>query len=61
MMEEPNIQKAVMLADEGLYCDGEHHKQWYLEEIIKALGQPIPTACDDPFCDCWPPEEGCPP
>jgi len=23
---------------EGLMTDGEHHKQWYLEEILRRLG-----------------------
>lgn len=26
------------LALDGLHVDGGHHKQWYLEEIAKALG-----------------------
>lgn len=26
------------LAIEGLMTDGAHHKQWYLEEILKAIG-----------------------
>lgn len=25
------------LAIEGLLTDGEHHKQWYLEEILKVI------------------------
>lgn len=32
------ILKAKELAVSGLMTDGEHHKQWYLEEILKALG-----------------------
>jgi len=27
----------------GLETDGAHHKQWYLEEIIKALGYDLAT------------------
>jgi hypothetical protein len=30
--------RARTLAREGLGTDGEDHKQWYLEEILKALG-----------------------
>lgn len=26
------------LAIKGLLTDGAHHKQWYLEEILKAIG-----------------------
>lgn len=32
------IEKAKELAIDGLMTDGGWHKQWYLEEIIKALG-----------------------
>ena len=41
------------MAHEALCTDGEHHKQWYLEEIMKMalgyLGEPFP----DP--DMWEP------
>ena len=29
------------LITEALYCDGGHHKQWYLEEIAKSMGLDI--------------------
>ena len=32
------ISKASHLAIEGLRTDGGHHKQWYLEQILAALG-----------------------
>jgi len=32
-----DIEKAKTLATNGLLTDGGHHKQWYLEEILKAL------------------------
>jgi hypothetical protein len=32
-----NIEQAKDLATSGLLTDGGHHKQWYLEEILKAL------------------------
>jgi hypothetical protein len=32
-----NIEKVKELATNGLLTDGGHHKQWYLEEILKAL------------------------
>jgi hypothetical protein len=33
-----NIDKAKELMIDGLLIDGGHHKQWYLEEALKALG-----------------------
>jgi len=33
------VKKTIKaLALSGLLTDGGHHKQWYLEEILKALG-----------------------
>ena len=37
-----DVDKALELALEGLTIDGAHHKQWYLEEIVKALGCDVP-------------------
>lgn len=31
------INKVVKLASDGLWCDGDHHKQWYLEQILRVL------------------------
>ena len=31
-------QKAIEYAIHGLLTDGGHHKQWILEEVLKALG-----------------------
>lgn len=31
-------EKIKKLAIEGLTTDGGHHKQWYLEEILKIVG-----------------------
>lgn len=39
---KPNLAQAMHYAEEGLHIDGGHHKQWYLEEILKALGAPLP-------------------
>jgi len=42
ILEMPNGQdKAIALAISGLFEDGEWHKQWYLEEILKALGKDL--------------------
>ncbi len=35
---ERQAKEAVRLALEGLTTDGGHHKQWYLEQIARALG-----------------------
>ena len=33
-----DIGKLINLIIEGLQIEGEHHKQWYLEEILRAIG-----------------------
>jgi hypothetical protein len=30
-----------MLCEEGLFTDGDHHKQWFLEQILVALGHDL--------------------
>lgn len=35
------------LCVEGLQMDGEHHKQWYLEQILTALGVDLDKAVDE--------------
>ena len=37
-LEHSEVREALELAYDGLYIDGGHHKQWYLEQIILALG-----------------------
>ncbi len=37
----PSISKALALAINGLYFDGGHHKQWFLEQVIEALGSDL--------------------
>ena len=32
------IKKIIDLCIEGLQTDGGHHKQWYLEEILRTAG-----------------------
>lgn len=32
------MEKVVYLAIQGLYVDGGHHKQWYVERILEAAG-----------------------
>lgn len=50
---EKCMAEIAKMAHEALWTDGAHHKQWYLEEIMKAalgyLGEPMP----DP--DMWEP------
>jgi len=35
---ESGIDKALSLGEEALYTEGGHHKQWYIERIMEALG-----------------------
>lgn len=37
----PGKEKAAQLAVYGLMTDGGHHKQWYLEQILLALDEPV--------------------
>jgi hypothetical protein len=37
MVKQKQPQTLVQLVLEGLTTDGAHHKQYYLEEILKAL------------------------
>jgi len=40
--ERQRIDKALELAESAMATDGSHHKQWYLDQIIRALtGCPI--------------------
>ena len=39
--EQIKIGQAIDLAIDALMEDGGHHKQWYLEEILKVLGQDV--------------------
>jgi len=36
-MESEKVRKVIDLAIDGCIFDGGHHKQWHLEEIIKAI------------------------
>ncbi len=47
--------KVCKLLVEGLKTDGEHHKQWFMEESLKALGYPAEAV----GVGAW--EEGTPP
>ena len=37
LSQPPSISKALVVAMSGLYFDGGHHKQWFLEKVIEAL------------------------
>lgn len=52
------IENAKKLAVDGLQTDGDHHKQWYLQEILRALGYKISEIKKELNCD-W--ENGTPP
>ena len=49
------------LAAEGLCFDGGHHKQWYLEEILKALGVDLDAMRDEELEKGYDWEPGIPP
>lgn len=37
-----SLRKEIrLLAEDGIYIDGSHHKQWYLTEIFKLVGGKI--------------------
>lgn len=38
MSDEAHRERLRALLQEGLQTDGEHHKQWFLEEIAAELG-----------------------
>lgn len=44
-----DVDKAIQLAQEGLGIDGAHHKQWYLEEILKSLGCDLPENYEENY------------
>lgn len=35
---QKRVEDALVLAFKGLTTDGAHHKQWYLEQIVRELG-----------------------
>lgn len=37
---ESQVAVAIQLALDGMFTDGAHHKQWYLNQIVKALMTP---------------------
>ncbi len=50
------LEEIMELAREGVQTDGAHHKQWYLEEILKRLA---PLELE--FYDQYVGREGIPP
>jgi hypothetical protein len=36
-MDADLIKRVVSLCVEGLTTDGGHHKQWYLEQILRSI------------------------
>lgn len=38
---EKDRDELIKLIISGLGTDGEHHKQWYLEEVLKKVGFPL--------------------
>lgn len=40
-MKKSLREEIRLLAEDGIYTDGSHHKQWYLTEIFKLVGGEI--------------------
>ena len=38
MIPDDKQQEIIELVKDGMYMDGGHHKQWYLEEVLKLCG-----------------------
>jgi deoxyribodipyrimidine photolyase len=53
-----DIEKAIDLATDGLLRDGGHHKQWFLEEILKALDVDLDQLRKDLLANDYDWEEG---
>ena len=55
-----DIQRIKDLALDALLTDGGHHKQWYIEEILKEIGYDLDELRDELGEDySW--DEGIPP
>jgi hypothetical protein len=54
----PGQAKAIELAIRGLGTDEAHHKQWYLEQILEALGMNLGTLRLEAKELGWPWESG---
>lgn len=67
MEEMPDgLEKAICYGVSGLLTDGAHHKQWIIEEMLKALGVNLDILREelnepDENGDYYDWEEGCPP
>lgn len=48
MSEESTVYELVISA---LQIEGEHHKQWYLEQILKQLGHDPKEMREKPYWD----------
>lgn len=48
MEEMPDgLEKAICYGVSGLLTDGAHHKQWIIEEMLKALGVDLDVLRDE--------------
>lgn len=56
--EEREIVKNLCV--NGLSTDGGHHKQWFLEEIVKALGYDLEAMRQERYANGYSWEEGIP-
>jgi hypothetical protein len=47
-IQAATIPKIMDLALNALYIDGEHHKQWYLEQIARLAGADLADETHEP-------------
>lgn len=43
------VAEALDLAMSGMATDGGHHKQWYLDQIVRALTRELYESCVQDF------------
>ena len=51
-----DLERAVSLGIEGLLVDGLVHKQWYIEQVLGAIGvdlEKLRTQALEQGHDCW--------
>ncbi|KKL78792.1 hypothetical protein LCGC14_2021330 [marine sediment metagenome] len=49
MSKKRKLAEIMELAKDGLFTDGGHHKQWFLEEIFKLAGGEIDEEMQQEF------------
>ena len=61
-MIDRKIEQIKELGVDALFTDGSHHKQWYIEEMLKLLGVDLKELEIEQLREGWPEwEPGIPP